>query len=514
MTNPNKINPVDYYNRDYIQDCIEKLLDVKSVHQSAQDALTYVTNKSDYGKRMVTIENNQFTANENNGFNMPIGEPYSPFMMLQSVVFKGSFKSALGYVIFKIMGNEVDFVRVGIKYFKKIVKVDRYEVLRTDLKLWDKTTIVDDYGKDFISNVPSFDDFTIQPDNKNYQSIINNNYNLYAEFSHKPCLAEEYNKEGWKWTRNLLKHIFQEHYELSLVYLKVLYQHPKQSLPILVLTSEERSTGKSTFVNWFEQLFGDNMVVVNPADIGRDFNGSYASKNIIAIEESRFDKASTLEKLKNLATQKKITVNSKFTPEYSVPFYGKLIITSNDENKFSKVDSPEIRYWVRKVPSLVGVENHDILTALTKEIPTFLHYLNMMRPVDLTRSRMVFTAEQIETKALNNVKKESRSELHKEIDALLDDFGLQNDKIVDFKFIGIDLKKKFFDKNNQYSNSYISKTLKHDMKLSKVEEIGRYIPLEEDGLNNHTKTGKPFIYPNKHYKINGSEIEDKEDVPF
>ena len=54
-------------------------------------------------------------------------------------------------------------------------------------------------------------------------------------------------------------------------------------------------------------------------------------------------------------------VNTKHVSHYSVPFYGKLIITSNNEDKFSKVDNEEIRYWVRKVPTLKGKANHNIL---------------------------------------------------------------------------------------------------------------------------------------------------------
>ena len=92
--------------------------------------------------------------------------------------------------------------------------------------------------------------------------------------------------------------------------MQCLYLYPKQSLPILVLVSEDRGTGKSTFITLLELLFGDNMVIANPEDIGSSFNSSYTDKNIIAIEESRFESTQTTEKLKNLATQKKILVNA------------------------------------------------------------------------------------------------------------------------------------------------------------------------------------------------------------
>jgi stage IV sporulation protein A len=112
------------------------------------------------------------------------------------------------------------------------------------------------------------------PDNKSHTRVVGNNYNLYSPFSHKPCSDEEYKGfEGWKWSKRLLEHIFGEdmgenindyfktgnitidedenQYLQGLKYMKILYDLPKQILPILVLTSQERETGKSTFISKF-----------------------------------------------------------------------------------------------------------------------------------------------------------------------------------------------------------------------------------------------------------------------
>ena len=62
---------------------------------------------------------------------------------------------------------------------------------------------------------------------------------------------------SFKWTKQLLQHIFAEQYEQGLRYLQVLYMHPKQALPILVLVSEERQI----FIEWLTILFGENMVL-------------------------------------------------------------------------------------------------------------------------------------------------------------------------------------------------------------------------------------------------------------
>lgn len=514
----NEINPVDYFNKNCIQECYDKLLKIRNIKSTGIDSFTYVTNKEDNSKRMVVIENEKFVAKMKNGLNLAVGVPYTPFQMLQKFVFKDNWSLALSYVLYDLMGYENNYIRVGTKYFKRIIKSDRFGIDRLELKVWDRATIVDDHGKNFLTSIQKYNDFTIEPNNKNYSSVFKGNYNMFSKFSHE---AEEFkDEEQIKWTLILLRHLFGEQIKYGLEYLKVLYDHPKQALPILVLISTERQTGKSTFIDWMTILFGDNSVIINPENIKSQFNGSYSDKNIIMIEESHFDSRQATEKLKNLSTQKRILSNTKHVQESSLPFYGKIIITSNDEDKFSKVDSPEIRYWVRKVPSLKGKANHSILEDLTKEIPYFLGYLNSLDEVNLKRSRMVFDAVELKTDALEKVKLESRSELHKEIEIKLEDFCENNRDIEFIYFTAHDMKQKWFSHQNNISSSYISKTLKSDMSLYPSKKTKRYIAFEEDSsISNNKKAGKPFEYKNPVYKIeieesNSSIVSEEDDVPF
>jgi len=518
--NVNHINPVDWFNRNKLQHTIDLLMRLKNIQQSSISSLTYVVNKTDETLQMICIEDGCFVAKMENGLNMPIGEKFTPFMMMQRFVHKGSFSTSLSYVIYDLMNTNNDYIRVGTKYFKKIVKIDRYKVKRTELKPWDRPTIIDDHGKDFIEGVEKFFDFTIEPDNKNYRPVIDGNYNVYSPFDHIAMEPEKYNGEDdWCWINNLLKHIFGDQYELGLRYLKVLYDHPRQALPILVLISEERQTGKTTFIDFLNILFGANTVVINPQDINNSFNSTYADKNIIMIEESHFDSKQATEKLKNLSTQKKISVNTKFVAQHSLPFFGKIIITSNDEDRFSKVDDPEIRYWVRKIPTLVGKENHNILEDMSKEIPAFLCHLNSMEDVDLTKSRMVFNAEELKTEELLMVKEESKVELHKEIEMYLDNHALQNSQIRTFYFVALDIKNEFFLNNNQIKASYVNKILRSSMKLEKKGGAKRYVPLEKTGNIGLTSIiGKPYVYHNKYFGIKIDESIDSDvdpnDIPF
>ena len=498
------INPIDYFNKECVQYmlnimCSKPLSEITSIN-----SFSYTKNREYKKKAMIVVENNMFVAKMPNDLNMKVDEPYSPFRMLVEFVYKNNWQRAIWFIVYDIMKSEIPYIRVGTKYYKTIKKVDRNSIIRTELKIWDKTIIMDDYSRDFLDKIPAYNDFTIEPNNKKHNQIIGNNYNLYAPFEHDVCDKKDYSDDKWNWTRILLKHIFGEQYELGLQYIKVLYDLPTQKLPIFVVVSEERETGKTTFMDWIEMLFGDNTVIINPQDISNSFNSSYADKNIIMIEESRFDSVQATEKLKNLATQKKILVNTKFIQQYSIPFNGKLIISSNDENKFSKVDTSEIRYWVRKIPTLKGKANHNILQDLRDEIPYFLHYLDTLPTIDRTKSRMIFEADELNTVALDRVKKESLPALHKEIIILLDAHCSENTDIEEFLFISKDIKNKWFEHNHKIEINYIERILKDSIKL-KRNKMMKYIPLQENNGRIQKRSGRPFIFKNKYY---GEKIDE------
>lgn len=435
---------------------------------------------------------------------------YSYFDFMCMLKFEDNPIAAMYHVIHEFYAEDIPYICVGTDYYKVITHTDRYNVNRRKLKLWKLAEIKPFHGKDVIYKIPKYDDFCLEPNNIDYQPIINNMYNQHSEFSHQPDMYGG----NYKWTRKLMQHIFGEQYDQGMIYLQCLYMYPKQSLPILVLVSEERSTGKSTFVDWLSILFGENMVVANPEDIGSSFNSSYSDKNVIAIEESRFDSAQTTEKLKNLATQKKILVNAKHQQPYSLPFFGKLIITSNDEHKFSKVDEKEIRYWVRKVPTLTGKANHDILRDLLEEIPYFLKALLELPKPDFSRSRMVFTEDDIKTDALNIVKKESRSQLEKDVIEILQDIFYQSAELEEIYFIPRDFKDRYYKSDSRISISYLRNVFDTKFHFPKSDKIIRYKILDDGILQagSSTKAGVPYIVKRDQLDLIRTQIIDATDT--
>ena len=170
------------------------------------------------------------------------------------------------------------------------------------------------------------------------------------------------------------------------------------------------------------------------------------------------------------------------------------------KTSFQELDDQEIRYWVRKVPTLEGKANHGIMKDLKNEIPAFLAYLNSLPDIDVTKSRMIFTPEEIKTEALTKVKRESRSELHKEIEMMLDDHCTQNTNIEEFYFVPLDIKNKWFRSQNNFTGSYIKKVLENEMHLSRCEkEKMWYIPLENGTISKQKQGRNPFVFKNPYY---------------
>lgn len=82
---------------------------------------------------------------------------------------------------------------------------------------------------------------------------------------------------------SLVRHIFGEQYDLGIDYLQLLYLNPVQKLPILLLVSEERNTGKTTFLNFLKAIFQENATFNTNEDFRSQFNADWAGKLLIVV---------------------------------------------------------------------------------------------------------------------------------------------------------------------------------------------------------------------------------------
>lgn len=427
---------------------------------------------------------------------------YTPFQILVIIRFSGNYYAALNWICIYYLNENTPYLRIGVDYFKKIQKKDRFGIIGIDLKKWKKEEIKDDHGKSYLNKIPKFDNFCIEPDNFNYQPVIDNCYNLYHAFRHTESIGEI------KWSRIIMDHIFGDQVILGYRYLQCLYLHPTRMLPILVLVSRERMTGKTTFLNWLNMIFGDNCVMINPSDLTSDFNSSYATANVIEIEETLIEKSLTVEKLKALATGKFVSVNEKFISNYKLPFFGKIILASNNEDKFAKVEEEEIRFFVRKC-GMPKYKNHAIETDLRNEIPAFLKHLSSLPPVDFTVGRVPFTSEELKNDTLTAVKKESKTGLYKDIFERFTDLfcndGRNNDSIF---IVPVDIKERWYKNSHNIDIHYIRTVLKNEFNLLPGKAV-RYVPFG-DGSSYSSKVGTPYEIKRSIFNI--SEIDEEKEV--
>lgn len=428
---------------------------------------------------------------------------YTSFQILTKLQFKGNYSDAISWVLTKydLGENECPYIRVGADYYKKIKKIDRYGIERIELKAWKKDEIRQDNGKDFLKTIPKFDDFVIKPSNFDYMPVVHNCYNLYRPIPYAPAPGQ------WRWTDILLRHIFGEQYELGLRYMQILYMHPDRMMPILVLVSRERQTGKTTFLNWLNMIFGANVANISPEDLASGFNYTYATSNIVAVEETLIEKSITVEKIKALATMKQITVNQKFVSQFKIPFFGKIILTSNNEDKFARIDEDEIRFFIRKV-GMPQNSNHNIEADLLNEIPAFLYHLTQLPPADFTKDRTGFTPEELSNNSLIRVKQESKPGLFKNLCELFYDH-FANIKTDEIQAAPIDIKNKWFINNNTVDLQYIKKVLIDDFRISASEKLIRYEPFGDA----NQKVGTPYTFTREMFNVPEND-QFNDYVPF
>jgi hypothetical protein len=370
------------------------------------------------------------------------------------------------------------YFRVGDNYYKFIDKVNEEGQIERGFEKRLKTTIVDDHGKRFCEHIPKYEAFCNFPSHVEYHQVIYNNFNVYFPFEHEPE-QDVCTEDDVPYTMKFLKHIFGEkdieikqkegppiktkYYQLALDYIQLLYQRPTQRLPILCLVSRENKTGKSTFGNLMKAIFTNNATIVGNADLADDFNSFWASKLLIMCDETKIDKQSVVEKVKSLTFAKKIGLNAKGKDKIEIPFFGKFMFFSNNEDNFIYATEEDLRYWVIKVPRL-KIEDPDYEAHMLREIPRLLSFLNNRKIAAPRVSRSWFDENLLKTEALKKVIEQSHSTVKKELRHNLRnmflDFGV-SEIYMTLK----NIRDNFF--RNKEEN-YIEKVLKEELKMKPV----------------------------------------------
>ena len=305
-----------------------------------------------------------------------------------------------------------EFIRVGTTLYK-IVEQPRLNGGYVKKRIpWNNETLRQDYGKDYIGSVPKYDGFCTVPEHIGYRPVVGKFLYLYEPIDHQP-------KEGdFSHIQSLVRHIFGEQYELGMDYLQLLYLQPIQKLPILLLVSEERNTGKSTFLNFLKAVFQNNVTFNTNEDFRSQFNSDWAGKLLIVVDEVLLNRREDSERLKNLSTTLSYKVEAKGKDRDEIAFFAKFVLCSNNEYLPVIIDAGETRYWVRKIDRLQS-DDTDFLQKLKAETPAFLHFLQHRQLSTEKESRMWFAPTLLHTEALRKIIRSNRNRLEIEMQELI-----------------------------------------------------------------------------------------------
>ena len=408
-----------------------------------------------------------------------------------------------------------EYFRIGDTYYKFIRIPNKYKQLEKTFQARQKGTIIDDLGKDIIKHIPKYEAFCNIPSHIEYNMIMHNCFNVYSPFTYEP--------ENGKCDLSLefVRHIFGEHYEYGLDYLQLLYQKPTQMLPILCLISYENNTGKSTFVKWLKAIFTQNCTIVGNDQFQDQFNGSWATKLLIACEESFIEKQRVMEKIKQFSTGDKIPLRMMQRDAVEIDFFGKFILCSNKEDKFIIAGAHDDRFWLRKIPTPTN-DNINILHELINEIPFFLNYLNNRKIFSKQEGRMWFRKGLLITEVFKKLVEANRPSIEKELFYKLKELFIDtNAQILHIPMAHI---KTYLLNNAKYQEDYIKQTL-IKMGIEQYSVNGKYVTKRckapfhgQDGkiiyvdyvLRPYVFFRKDFLTEKEFEKYNNSEIENED----
>lgn len=389
-----------------------------------------------------------------------------------------------------------EFIRVGTTLYK-IVNQPRINGGFVKKRIvWNNETLRQDYGKNFIATVPKYDGFCTVPNHVDYQPVVDKFLNLYEPIGHQP-------KEGeFLHIESLIRHIFGEQYELGMDYLQLLYLQPVQKLPILLMVSEERNTGKSTFLNFLKAVFQNNVTFNTNEDFRSQFNADWAGKLLIVVDEVLLNRREDSERLKNLSTTLSYKVEAKGKDRDEISFFAKFVLCSNNELLPVIIDVGETRYWVRKIECLKS-DDTDFLQKLKAEIPAFLYFLQHRTLSTQKESRMWFAPKLTFTPALQRIIRSNRNKIELEMSELCLEV-MEQMAVTEFSFCINDMVCLLNNTSCKADKSQVRRIVQDIWKLSPVSNTLTYLTYQMD--YNSLRNYSPIKRTGRYYTVTKEQL--------
>ncbi len=512
LTNPVDLIVFTHILSKYHNDRTKGLDDLLSTYTSVQDKIISDLNKlhlaSDYFRGFILNDVNTDLKKvfKYLGLNSPLEffETYGSHIGDSEFIFNGrTFKCNSEKHSLEEIRSEIPYIRVGVKYYKKIYTPQADGKTLLNLKEWTRSCIEMDHGKEYLKQVERYEDWCYVPNHIQYQQSINGFYNRYYPINHLPVPG------SCEKSLQFVRHIFGEHYEKGLDYIQLLYTRPTQILPVLCLVSEERNTGKTTFLNWLTAIFGRNATINRNEDFESQFNSGWAGKLIIAVDETFIDRKKIYERIKSLSTGKTMKVEAKGQDSVDAEFFGKVILCSNNEDSFIPVDSSEIRFWVRKVSPFESEDPHLLPKSLMPEISAFLQYLTERQLSTSHQTRMWFSYSDIQTEALSLIVQRNKSYLEKELTEQIADILIDWD-LDEVKFTLTDLAGILNQSGIREPHFKIKELLTRKWKLEfKNSTYTKWVCLDNGERTSHTLKGKHYTFSRALFGLPSRGLENQ-----
>lgn len=473
----------------------------------------------------------------------PEPNKYHSFMYMGTIYQWDPSKNELHEILSKDL---MVYRRIGNSYYKEskkptLGKDSNEQPIMADVLLpWSRGNIVDDYGSEVIKKLPKYDGFINIPSHKDFQKVIGRYYNMYRQLSYQPS-DEDLHKVGWQKIYSTMEHIFgtdnhgrglmpgdegydeNSQFEIGMDYVQKLYLDPTQNLPILCLVSNERGTGKTSFLDLLQIMFADNMVIVGNDQMTSNFNTLISGRLVVGVDESNLaDNKTFTEKLKYWSTAKQLPMEGKGKDAVMIENFTKYVLCSNNERRFIYASDQEVRFWVRKVPKLPKDSTiGNIKPYFEEEMPAFMAYLSQRKmwfdPDDPTKvDRMYFPPELLHTKALDDLLEAQRPRPERKMREWLHqwfiDFGKREllatvDKLqeaiaeTDRKFASNDIEdlKRYIEENMcvpKYGESGGRGSRSKRFRFEIVSSVGTNDGKDDDRPNTRwiVGNGRPYVF--------------------
>jgi hypothetical protein len=426
---------------------------------------------------------------------------------------------------------------VGDEFFEEIRMPSAKEgVQELQLVHRKKETLTARFGRDFIKYLKYYHGFVNVPEHFKYERIIEMEdkefFNKYFPFPHVP-------EEGkWPNIEKFLKHIFGEqpiehpktgeqipNWHLGLDYLQLLLLKPTQQLPILVLFSRENQTGKSTFGELCYKMLGDNVIFIGNSDLQSDFNEPYAGRLLAICEETLLERRRDAERIKNMSTATRMTINPKGQKQYVIDFFCKFQFYSNNP-RMVYVTRHDDRYWILKVKAIPKDQlDPGLKERMWAEIPAFVNYLRDRKMRTKNESRMWFNPTLLRTEIFLDTVQLNEPQQATDLRSIIGDWFYELGE--DCKTIEMPMKNirdEFFNKSTglkwieEILKDYLNVTHLKDEEGNQVFKRGHYDKVifnefanDGDGelqMKRIKWRGRPYLFRREDFIEDGVQIQD------